>query len=114
MKRIFSIIFCIIVMISSLTVVSFAEKSEEKVTVKSKSCALMDVSQRKLLLGKNEHERLYPASVTKIMTLLLVIESIDNGKINLTDNCRRDRRKHGSGRKGRLANLAEGRRDDDG
>lgn len=86
MKRIFSIIFCIIVMISSLTVVSFAEKSEEKVTVKSKSCALMDVSQRKLLLGKNEHERLYPASVTKIMTLLLVIESIDNGKINLTDN----------------------------
>lgn len=86
MKRIFSIIFCIIVMISSLTVVSFAEKGEEKVTVKSKSYALMDVSQRKLLLGKNEHERLYPASVTKIMTLLLVIESIDNGKINLTDN----------------------------
>lgn len=86
MKRIFSIIFCIIVMISSLTVVSFAEKNEEKITVESKSYALMDVSQRKLLLGKNEHERLYPASVTKIMTLLLVIESIDDGKINLTDN----------------------------
>lgn len=65
---------------------SFAEKGEEKVAVKSKSYALMDVSQGKLLLGKNEHERLYPASVTKIMTLLLVIESIDSGKINLTDN----------------------------
>ena len=33
----------------------------------------------------NEHEKLYPASVTKIMALLLVMEAIDNNKIQLTD-----------------------------
>lgn len=86
MKRIFSIIFCIIIMISSLTMLSSAEKNNKNVSVKSKSYVLMDVSQKKLLLGSNEHERLYPASVTKIMTLLLVIENVDCGKINLTDN----------------------------
>lgn len=86
MKRIFSVIFCIIITISSISLISFAQNESEKVTVNAKAYALMDVSQKKVLLGKNEHERLYPASVTKIMTLLLVIESIDSGKINLTDN----------------------------
>ena len=33
----------------------------------------------------NEHEKLYPASVTKIMALLLVMEAIDGNKIRLTD-----------------------------
>lgn len=86
MKRIFSVIFCIIITISSISLISYAQNESEKVTVNAKAYALMDVSQKKVLLGKNEHERLYPASVTKIMTLLLVIESIDSGKINLTDN----------------------------
>lgn len=86
MKRIFSVIFCIIITISSISFVSYAQNESEKVTVNAKAYALVDVSQKKVLLGKNEHERLYPASVTKIMTLLLVIESIDSGKINLTDN----------------------------
>lgn len=63
----------------------FSENDEEKLNVKAKSYALMDISNGKLLLGKNEHERLYPASVTKIMTLLLVIEKIDSGKLSLED-----------------------------
>ena len=35
--------------------------------------------------GYHEHEKLPPASVTKIMTLLLVMEALDAGKISLTD-----------------------------
>ena len=104
MKRIFSVIFCIIITISSISLISYAQNESEKVTVNAKAYALMDVSQKKVLLGKNEHERLYPASVTKIMTLLLVIESIDNGKCYSQYCC---------GRKGRFTNLAQRRRNND-
>ncbi|MBQ8026500.1 MAG: D-alanyl-D-alanine carboxypeptidase, partial [Clostridia bacterium] len=55
------------------------------VTVNAKSAILVDVSSGKVLAAMNEHERLYPASVTKIMTLLLVMEAIDAGTLNLND-----------------------------
>lgn len=87
MKRIISLLFSILIIISSLTLSAFAEKEAEKapLDVKAKSYVLMDASSGKLLLGKSEHERLYPASVTKIMTLLLVIENIDSGKLSLDE-----------------------------
>ena len=76
---------CIIIAGTILSFSVFSANEEEKLDVKAKSYVLMDVSNGKLLLGKNEHERLYPASVTKIMTLLLVIERIDSGKLSLED-----------------------------
>lgn len=85
MKRIFSLLLCALVLTLCLSLPANAENGEEKLSVKAKSYALMDVSNGKLLLGKNEHERLYPASVTKIMTLLLVIEKVDSGKLSLED-----------------------------
>ena len=53
--------------------------------VKAKSTILMEQSTGKVLCENNADEKLPPASVTKIMTLLLVTEAIDNGKINLND-----------------------------
>ena len=76
---------CIIIAGTFLSFSAFSANEDEKLDVKAKSYVLMDVSNGKLLLGKNEHERLYPASVTKIMTLLLVIERIDSGKLSLED-----------------------------
>ncbi len=76
---------CIIIAGTFLSFSVFSANEDEKLDVKAKSYVLMDVSNGKLLLGKNEHERLYPASVTKIMTLLLVIERIDSGKLSLED-----------------------------
>lgn len=76
---------CIIIAGTFLSFSVFSANEDEKLDVKAKSYVLMDVSNGKLLLGKNEHERLYPASVTKIMTLLLVIEKIDSGKLSLED-----------------------------
>lgn len=76
---------CIIIAGTFLSFSVFSANEDEKLDVKAKSYVLMDVSNGKLLLGKNEHERLYPASVTKIMTLLLVIEKIDSGKLSLDD-----------------------------
>lgn len=51
----------------------------------AKSVVLMEKSTGKVLYSENENEKLYPASVTKIMTILLVCEAIESGKINLSD-----------------------------
>lgn len=46
---------------------------------------LMEVSTGTVLMGKAEDEKLHPASVTKIMTLLLILEAVEDGKIALSD-----------------------------
>lgn len=50
-----------------------------------KSSVLMELSTGEVLVANNEHQPLPIASVTKIMTLLLVMEAIDNGQLKLTD-----------------------------
>lgn len=55
------------------------------VTVRAKAAVLMDQTSGKVLLQMHSHDRLYPASVTKIMSLLLVAEAIDDGTLKLTD-----------------------------
>ncbi len=50
-----------------------------------KSAVLMEASTGKILYTKNENEALPPASVTKVMTLLLVMEAIKDGKLNYPD-----------------------------
>ena len=45
----------------------------------------MDVSSGKVLYAMNEHERLYPASVTKIMAMLLFAEAIDSGRMTFEE-----------------------------
>ena len=57
-----------------------------ELTVAGKSALLMDVSTGTVLYESNPHERLAPASVTKIMTMLLIMEAVDSGKIALTDS----------------------------
>lgn len=49
------------------------------------SAVVMDDATGKVLLEKNAHEKLPMASITKIMTLLLVMEAVDDGKLKLTD-----------------------------
>ena len=50
-----------------------------------KSAVLMEASTGTVLYEQNPHESMPPASVTKIMTLLLVIEAIDEGKLTMED-----------------------------
>ena len=85
MKRIISLLLSIITISSVVIFNAVAENESENLDVKAKSYVLMDASSGKVLLKNNEHEKLYPASVTKIMTLLLVIEKIDEGKLSLED-----------------------------
>ncbi|MCD7858891.1 MAG: D-alanyl-D-alanine carboxypeptidase [Firmicutes bacterium] len=54
--------------------------------VGGKSAVLMDLTTGTVLYEKNAHEALAPASVTKVMTLLLIMEAIDSGKISWDDS----------------------------
>ncbi len=53
--------------------------------IPAKSAVLMDVATGQILYEQNAHEKLSPASVTKVMTMLLVMEAIDSGRIKWDD-----------------------------
>lgn len=57
----------------------------EGIIVDARSALLMEPATGKVLYEKNSHEKLAPASVTKIMTMLLTMEAVDSGKIKLSD-----------------------------
>ena len=51
----------------------------------AKGSILIEYTTKEVLMDENAYEHLAPASMTKIMTLLLVMDKIDEGKIKLTD-----------------------------
>ena len=57
----------------------------DTVDVKAEAYVLMDADSGKVLLAANEHKRLAPASMTKLMTLILAVEDLQNGKVGLKD-----------------------------
>ena len=93
--RIFSVLLALLLCLcSTLAVGAVAVPiGEEKSTASDvalgelpcKSAILMDAATGQVLFEQNPDEALPPASVTKIMTLLLVMEAIDSGKLALTD-----------------------------
>ena len=56
-----------------------------ELNVAGKGAVLMDAATGTVLYEQNAHEKLPPASVTKVMTMLLIMEAIDSGKIQWTD-----------------------------
>lgn len=83
MKKLISLILSIIICLS--TPIFALAVEPDKDSVKAKSVVLMCMDTGDVLYAENEYEHLSPASVTKIMTILLVIEAIDNKTIKLTD-----------------------------
>lgn len=55
------------------------------IEVLAKSAILIDAGSGKVLFEKNSHDRLPLASVTKVMTMLLILEAVERGQIALTD-----------------------------
>lgn len=51
--------------------------------IQAKAALLVDANTGNIVYAKNEHQELYPASLTKIMTALLVLEAVDSGKLSL-------------------------------
>jgi D-alanyl-D-alanine carboxypeptidase (penicillin-binding protein 5/6) len=77
---------CVILLISIIFVWQPTPAKAAPMEVKAKSALLMDVTTGTVLFEQNAHEALAPASVTKVMTLLLIMEAIDSGAIGWNDN----------------------------
>ena len=60
-------------------------KSEAPFEVAAKGAVLIDASTGEVLFEQDSHTQLPPASVTKVMTMLLVMEAVQDGKIHLED-----------------------------
>ena len=80
MKR----MICVAALVLALCQIALPASAVE-LDVAGKSAVLMDVATGTVLYESNSHERLAPASVTKVMTMLLIMEAVDSGKIALTD-----------------------------
>ena len=85
MKKLVSFIMAILIAIMPMNL-SFANEDNAPLSISSKSAILMDVGSGQILYEKNAHDKLPPASVTKVMTMLLICEALDSGKITLDDS----------------------------
>ena len=99
MKKMISLVLCVFLLwisavpVSAETTYAAAEgnpavltiNTAAKIDVRAKAYVLMDSNTGTVLAASGEHERLYPASVTKIMTLLLVCEAIQSGKLTFDE-----------------------------
>ena len=61
-------------------------ENENSLNLESQSAILIEQTTGKILYAHNEHEQLRPASVTKVMSILLIMEALDSGQISLTDS----------------------------
>ena len=82
MKKFLALFLATLLLTLSLTATVSADANRK---FDSKSVILMEASTGKVLLEDNADSPLPPASVTKIMTLLIVMEAIENGKISFDD-----------------------------
>jgi D-alanyl-D-alanine carboxypeptidase (penicillin-binding protein 5/6) len=84
MKKIICVLIAVI-MLMSMPVISFAQEQTVAGNLSAKSAILMEISTGKVLMELNPDEKLSPASITKVMTILLVFEALEEGKIALED-----------------------------
>ena len=83
MKQFLSFLLCCTLTLSSPVLA--AENSEADLSVSAPSVLLMEASTGTVVYEKNAHEIRHPASITKIMTLILIFDAIERGQISLTD-----------------------------
>lgn len=85
MKRIICLFTCLCLVLS-FPVCSFAaEDDTPDEHIHAKAVVLMDTDSKQVLYKMNENEELSPASVTKIMSLLIILEALESEKITLLD-----------------------------
>jgi D-alanyl-D-alanine carboxypeptidase (penicillin-binding protein 5/6) len=86
MKRLISLF---VVMLLSIPIVPvYAQEPKVELAHDAKSAILIERDTGMILYEKNAHEKLPPASMTKIMTMLLIMEALDQGKLKLNEKVR--------------------------
>ena len=86
MKRFLSVFLLLTLLVTLWSIPVGAAENAAVVTdpdIQAKAALLVDEETGTVLYAKNEHQELYPASLTKIMTALLVLEAVDSGKLSL-------------------------------
>lgn len=80
MKKILVILFLFLFSVTSID--SVLADDDLKLAESAKSAILIEASTGKILFEKNADEKLHPASMTKMMSMLLIIEAIEDGVIS--------------------------------
>ncbi|KSU63532.1 D-alanyl-D-alanine carboxypeptidase [[Bacillus] enclensis] len=88
MKRVSCIMAAFILIASLFPSLGFAQENKSELAQAAKSAVLIERDTGAVLYDKNSHERLAPASMTKIMTMLLIMEALENGQIKWDDKVR--------------------------
>lgn len=74
-----------LILITTLSIFSVPALAVEDPEVSSNAIVLIESDTRTVLYTRNENVRVYPASTTKMMTVLLAIEAIEDGRVSLSD-----------------------------
>ena len=86
MKRLLSMLLILTIMLSAPAYISaYASPSNDSMKLDCRSALLMEFTTGKVIYEFNSHDKLPPASVTKVMTTLLIMEAIENGTMTLND-----------------------------
>ncbi|GHI01445.1 D-alanyl-D-alanine carboxypeptidase family protein [Neobacillus kokaensis] len=90
MKRVVSITAILVLFMGLAIPSAFAaeEKKSTEIVTDVRSAILLERDTGKILFEKNSNEKLPPASMTKIMTMLLIMEAIDKGKLSWDEKIR--------------------------
>ena len=83
MKKLISVILAVVLLTSSSSAIE--PVSEEAISISAPSAILIERSTGEVIYEKNAYEHLSPASVTKVMTMLLIVEAVDSGSLSLDD-----------------------------
>ncbi len=92
-RRVLSVFLaCLMLCTACLSVTAFAAPADPtkvasagapEITVKAKAALLVDETCGLVLLDQNAHDKMYPASLTKIMTALLTLEAVSKGQLTM-------------------------------
>jgi serine-type D-Ala-D-Ala carboxypeptidase (penicillin-binding protein 5/6) len=89
MKRLVSVMLTILLLTTIAVPLAFAEeKTGAELADNVKSAILIERDTGKVLYEKNSNESLPPASMTKVMTMLLIMEALDEGKLSYNEKVR--------------------------
>lgn len=79
------IFLCTLLFLCSFNNSYMKVQASDDLLLNTSSCVLMEADSKNVIYSKNPHQKLYPASMTKMMGLYLILEGIQDGVINWDD-----------------------------
>lgn len=85
MRKGLTIVLALVLVLGNITFTNVRSVLGAEIETEAASAILMDAASGNVIYEKESHKELPPASVTKLMTLLVAAEAVDSGKVKLTD-----------------------------